>query len=107
MAASLVRNALAISLRAETAKRLQSQSGLCFAREERVTAGEHQPQASVFDLALKGGRIARLRIVRRLLHECDDLRFLLVKDFLAADDIEREVLRRLRKPGGGICGMPT
>ena len=106
IAASVVRNAFAISSGAERAQGLESECRLVLRRQCRMAAREHQPQPAVSDFAFKNGRFARHGIGRPLLHERDDLRFLVVKKFFAPDQIEREVLCRLRKPRGRIFWNP-
>src|SRR5204863_3302512 len=86
----------------ETAKSFKCERGLGFLRDERMTAGEHEAKAVIFDFALhqRGGIGAG--IVGPLLDERDDLRLLFVKKLFAANEIKREVLGGLSEPGGGL-----
>src|SRR6185436_16626528 len=88
--------------RTETAKSFERERGLGFLRDERMTAGEHEAQAVIFDFALHQRGGIGVGIVGPLLDERDDLRLLFVKKLFAANEVEREVLGGLSEPGGGI-----
>src|SRR3954470_7364371 len=86
----------------ETAKGLQRESRLGFLRDQRMAAGEHQPETAVFQFVVEGGRICSVGVVHPLLDERDDLRFFFPKGLLPADGIQGKILGGLGEPGGWI-----
>ena len=86
---------------AETAKGLQRERDLRFRGNQRMAADEHHAQAVVGDFLVGEQRLRPARGFGAI-HQADDFGFLVAENFLAADDVEREVAGGAHDPGGGI-----